>query len=177
MGTILSLLVLAASGDVNVVLKTNDVTLTSGQKTKLSSAITAVFPSAIPANIQGYNCSRLPNRVGGFYVKCGGTYTNNKTLSDWIDAVIAGEVGSGDKDSFVARALDTELNTAQKTALTTFVVDAFAGITLTDLLYMTCWRDGTDIKCHAFYDDTISAANFETLWASGNVHEAVSRVP
>jgi len=181
MTTFLFSLILAASGDVNCILKIDNVKLTAGQKTDLAAAITdaGAFPSANPATILMYYCSRLEEN-GKTVPKCEGTYTSSTTKSDFVNQEIAGEALAGDETNFIKKAPAKEITGAAITKLGTFVVGAFPGITVADVYDMRCWRDleaPTEVYCFATYHDSVGPATYMTLRASGNVIRPISRVP
>lgn len=182
MSTLLLIALLGASGDVNAIVRTNAAQLTAGEKTKLATAITTAgaFPSANPATILMYYCSRLPDADGNPELKCSGTYTTSTTNADFVDKEIAGEVTGGDPSSFVKRAKTKLITGAAPAALATFVTDAFPGLAIGDIYDFKCVRDldvPTDINCIATYNDTVTVATYITLRSSGNIVRPISRVP
>lgn len=179
------------STGVEAVLASPTVQLDAGGKAALVAAITAAFPSAVPATIHNYYCMRDHSNADEAKrndLLCDGFYEDRVSDTDFVDLSIAGNIvkvldtaPEGQVDVWrKAPRKRLESGSAAWTSTNGFVTQVFVGLAVADLLDFACQRDTSDetkIPCRSAYFDTVSDATYSTLSRTGFVVRPIRRVP
>lgn len=156
---------------VEVILRTPEETLTTGQKTKLAACITEAYPGVLLTNVEQFYCRRgFDDEKKEFtaVVSCQIKYIANLANAEAIDLDAQGKAGqilstTDTHVQFLQHTDPIEATAAMKTKLNAFVSDVFAPITTNDIVDFACIKKDGGVKCVSAYDDVVPVSVWKTL--------------